>query len=155
MSARCHLSIDSGDLETTAVHAATVGSLLRFLNKAIPWVWVISHIPNAKYEWWRTQVPLNDAGSMFSGDVRLVQYDLQLSTSEFLMAAVAFEDSGISLIQSRQRMPATLDLRWNMPNRNQILRLNGAFLSIDLPHANETAVVACYESGYLSAIAVI
>jgi hypothetical protein len=44
---------------------------------------------------------------MFSGDVRLVQYDLQLSTADFLMVAAAFEDSGISLIQSRQRMPGT------------------------------------------------
>lgn len=149
------MPIDSTDLETTAVHAATVGSLLRFLNKTIPWVWIISHIPNTKYEWWHTQVPLNAAGSMLSGDVRLVQYDLQLSTSDFLMAAAAFEDSGIGLIQSRQRMPATLDLRRNMPNRKQILRLNGAFLSIDLPHANETAVVACYEPGYLAAMTVI
>ena len=96
------------------MHAATVGSLLRFVNKAIPWIWIIGHIPNERYEWWRTQVPLNDAGSMFSGDVRLVQYDLQLSTSDFFTAAPAFEDSGINLIQSRQRMPATLDLRSNM-----------------------------------------
>jgi hypothetical protein len=42
--------------------------------------------------------------------IRLVEYDMQLSTQELLLVASVFEDSGITLIQSRQRMPNTLDL---------------------------------------------
>ena len=92
------MSTDSVDLETLKVERATVQSLLRFLNKAIPGIWIIGHIPNTKYEWWRTQVPLNADGAMINGDVRLVQYDLQLSTHDFLLRAAAFEDSGITLV---------------------------------------------------------
>ncbi len=48
-------------------------------------------------------------------------------------------------------MPNTLEPSRLGNDRHQVLRLNGAFLTIDLPHAGETAVVSCYEPGYPSA----
>jgi hypothetical protein len=81
----------------------------------------------------------------------VLRYDLQLPTQEFLSCIGAFEEHGISLVQSRHRMPNTLEPSRLGNDRHQVLRLNGAFLTIDLPHAGEAAVVSCYEPGYLSA----
>jgi hypothetical protein len=146
------ISSDDAGCETAVVDRATVMSLTRYLNPIIPWIWIVDHMPNSKIQWWKAQVPLNGEGAILSGEVRLVQYDLQLSTREFLLVANAFDDSGITLIQSRQRMPNTLDLRGTGSNRHQVLRLNGAFLTIDLPHAREATVVCCYECGYLRSL---
>jgi hypothetical protein len=46
-------------------------------------------------------------------------------------------------------MPNSLDPSRLGADRHQVLRLNGAVLTLDLPHAGETAVVSCYEAGYL------
>lgn len=139
-------------VETEAVHGATVTLLTRFLNPSVPWIWLLNVLPNERMEWWNTRVPVNRRGYIFSGEVRCLGYDLQLSTCEFLACAEVFEDQGITLIQSRNRMPSTLELTRLSENRHEILRSNGAFLAIYLPHAHETAVVSSYEPGYLSSL---
>jgi hypothetical protein len=103
-------------------------------------------------EWWNTRVPVNRRGDIFSGEVRCLGYDLQLSTQEFLSCAEVFEDQGITLIQSWNRMPNTLELSRLSQNRHEILRSNGAFLAIYLTHSHETALVSSYEAGYLSSL---
>jgi hypothetical protein len=55
-------------------------SLTSFLNPIIPWIWIVDHCPNTRIEWWKAQVPLNAAEATLSGDMRLVHYDMQLST---------------------------------------------------------------------------
>jgi hypothetical protein len=137
-------------IETAVVHHATVTAVARYLNPAVPWVWVLDHVPNSRFQWWSTEVPLNQQGATLVGDVRLLRYDLQLPTQEFLSCIEAFEEHGISLVHSRHRMPNTLEPSRLGSDRHQVLRLNGALLTIDLPHAGETAVVSCYEPGYLS-----
>ena len=137
-------------VESVAVHAATVVGLARFLNPEVPWVWILGHMPRTTVEWWQVEVPIDAAGYRTSAEIRLLSYDLQMPTAQFLDVSVSFDQSGLSLVQSRKRMPNTLQFdRVENSERHRILRLNGAFLMIDLPHANETAVVSCFEPGYL------
>jgi hypothetical protein len=144
--------VSGAPLETVVVHQATVALLARYLNPAVPWVWILDHVPNSIIEWWKTQVPLNQQSENLVGEVRLLRYDLQLSTPEFLSRVGAFEGHGINLVQSRHRMPNTLEPSRLGKDRHQVLRLNGAFLTLDLPHSGETAVVSCYEPGYLPSL---
>ena len=97
--------------EDLFVHGATVGSLVRFVDPAVPSVWILGHCPNPTVEWWKVDVALNTSGSRLKALVRDLGYDLQLPTAEFLTVASAFERSGIDLVQSRRRMPDTLDWR--------------------------------------------
>jgi hypothetical protein len=137
-------------VETVAVHRATVSRLVRYLDPEVPWVWILNHMPCSRIAWWNSRVPLNDTGAYFQGEIRLLRYDLQLATGDFLSRCVDFDDQGISLIQSRNRMPDSLIVdRLEGTQRQRVLALNGAFLSFDLPHAGETAVVCSYSPGYL------
>jgi hypothetical protein len=133
------------------VPRATVGGLARYLSPEVPWVWILGHVPNATVEWWTTDVPLNRQGVRLQAQVRLMTYDFQLPTPVFLRRALDLEDHGVRLVQSRLPMPNTLELsRLTEPQLSRVLRLNGAFLYIELPHAVETALVRCFEPGYLA-----
>lgn len=134
------------------VPSAIASKLALFLNKEVEYVWVLGHMPNRYAQWWETTVPLNRAESIRT-QVRLLAYDLQLSTSEFLDRVNSFDDHGLALIQSHKPMPDTLHLS-RIPENQQdnILIKNGAFLRLWLPHAFETACVTCYEPGYLATI---
>ena len=141
----------SEDYQDVYVHAATVASLLPYLRVDVPFVWIIGHMPNTAIEWWQTDIPLNTNGSRLEADVRLLSYDLQVPTAKFLENAAAFEKCGLTLVQSYRRMPGTLQLhRLSDEAAPTVLKRNGAFLYIELPHPAETARVRCFELGYLS-----
>ena len=145
--------LEKDGVETLYVHGATVSTLMPFLNPEIQWVWVLGHMPNRYVEWWQTSLPINKLGVSITADFRLIGYDLLLPTLRFLELAAEFEDHGLALIQSNQRMPNTMDLS-RIPDKQQpgVLRSNGAFLRIYLPHAVETAQVQCFEKGYLAKV---
>jgi hypothetical protein len=147
--------LESDGVETLYVQGATVSTLTPFLNPQVPWIWVLGHRPNRFVEWWQTSLPVNKEGSPITAEFRLVGYDLLLPTSRFLELAAEFEDHGLVLVQSHQRMPNTLDLS-RIPDNQQttVLRSNGAFLRIYLPHAIETAQVQCFEKGFLASVTV-
>jgi len=145
--------LENDGVESIFVHRATVSALAEYLDPEIPWVWILGHTPHRYIEWWRTSLPLFSSGPPIEADFRCVQYDLMLPTRHFLKLATEFDDHGIALIQSRNRMPDTLDLaRIDGPNQKSILRQNGAFLRIYLPHAIETAQIQCFEKGYLASL---
>ena len=134
------------------VHGAIASKLASYLNDAVPYVWVLGHMPNRYVQWWETTVPLNHTEHI-QARVRLLTYDIQLSTSEFLAQVKAFDDHGFVLVQSHKPMPDTLDLaRIAEEQQDKILIQNGAFLRMWLPHAIETASVICYQPGYLATI---
>lgn len=141
------------DCEFVYVHNATVSVLTRFLDLTVPWVWILGHCPNRHAQWWNTTVPLNDNGSIYTGAVRLLSFDLQLSTLEFVSRAADFDEYGLVLIQSHKQMPATLSLdgipEWQQTN---VLRQNGGTLRIYLPHAIETAQIQSFTKGYLKTV---
>lgn len=140
----------SPGIETLAVHGATVPTLAKYLAADVPWVWVLGHMPNPTIEWWTTKVPLTRTRRL-DCQIRDLTYDLQLPTAAFLDCAADLSHHGIYLVQSQQQMPTTLALdRMSGENRQRVLEANGAFLTIDLPHAKETAVVASFVPGYLA-----
>ena len=145
--------LESDGVETLYMHGATVSTLTPLLNPQVPWVWILGHVPNRYVDWWQTSLPINNVGSPVTAEFRLIGYDLLLPTSRFLELAVEFEDHGLVLIQSHQRMPSTLDLS-RIPDNQlaNVLRSNGAFLRMYLPHAVETAQVQCFEKGYLARV---
>ena len=146
------MEILEGDgVETLFIHGATLSKLTPFLNPEVPWVWVLGHMPNRVVEWWQGSLPIDKSGKLVTADFRMVGYDLLLPTSQFIALAPDFEDHGLVLIQSSQRMPNTMDLS-RIPENQQskVLCSNGAFLRIYLPHAVETAQVQCFEKGYLA-----
>jgi hypothetical protein len=145
--------IEKDGLESLYIHGATVSTLTQYLNGDVPWIWILGHLPNRIVEWWDASIPINKLGSPVTAEVRSLAYDLLLETRQFLELAPEFEDHGLVLIQSHQRMPDTLDLS-RIPDNQQanVLRKNGAFLRMYLPHAVETAQVQCFKKGYLKTI---
>lgn len=139
------------DCEIVYVHGAIVSVLAKFLDLSIPWVWVLGHRPNRCFQWWDTSIPLNLTGSTFNGSVRDICLDIQLPTCDFVSRATEFDDHGLVLIQSHQRMPDTLCLE-RIPDsqQNAVLIQNGATLRMYLPHAIETAQVQSFRKGYLA-----
>ncbi len=139
--------------EIVYVHGSVVSVLARFLDIAVPWIWILGHRPNQYMQWWQTSIALNTNDTSYYGMVRDVGYDLQLPTDEFVSRVSAFDKHGIELIQSHQQMPDTLSLD-SIPDsqQNQVLIQNGATLRIYLPHAIETAQVQSFTKGYLATI---
>jgi len=147
--------LERDEIETLYLHNASLSTLTRFINPRVHWVWILGHMPNTYTQWWQACIPITKNGDSINAEFRLVSYDLMLSTTEFLAIAPKFENYGLVLIQSYQRMPDTLDLS-RIPDNQQvkILRSNGAFPRIYLPHAVETAQIQCFEKGYLASITI-
>ena len=134
------------------VHGAVVSHLARFLHPEVPYVWVLGHMPNRLSQWWHANVPLNLQQNI-TAQVRLMSYDIQLSTRDFLSQAEYFDDSGLLLIQSNKSMPDSLHLfQIQESQQDMVIIQNGGFLRMYLPHAIETASVICYQSGYLAQV---
>ena len=152
LSGRIDFERNPGGSEKLYVHGATVSDLSRFLNRDVPYVWILDHSPHNYCEWWEATVPLTDAETI-RASVRLLTYDLQLATNEFLARTHLFDTYGLVLVQADRPMPNTLVLS-HVPEaqRDEVLIQNGAFLRIFLPHAVETAMVVCYQPGYLERI---
>lgn len=136
------------------VDGATASALAPLLNPKVPYVWILGHRPHKYVQWHSATLPLNEKESI-TGQVRLLTYDLQLTTAEFLNKLQAFENHGLTLVQAHRPMPNALDLaRIPDDQQDKVLINNGAFLRLWLPHAVETACLVCYESGYLETVRV-
>lgn len=149
----CTEIVNHPDCEVVYVHGAVVSLLAKFLDISVPWVWILCHRPNRYVNWWEATVPLDVGGTVFSGSVRNLCFDLQMSTSDFISRAGDFDDHSLVLLQSREPMPDSLCLeRIPEPQQNSVLIQNGATLRIYLPHAVETAQVQSFRKGYLASI---
>ena len=112
------------------------------LGEEVPFVWLESHCPNNRTEWWQAQVPLRRGGQYFPLKVRLLRFDVMFPTRQFLSLLPEFADAGMLLLQLERELPNTLrpeDLNDN--ERYKVLMQNGLYLEFDLPHAGEYARV--------------
>lgn len=136
--------------DTVAIPGAVASSLGHYLDPAVPWVWLLGHMPNRAVRWWTATTPVNVDASI-RGRIRSLRYDLQLPTPEFLNRVTEFDDHGLALVLADREMPDTLELS-RIPERRQdsVLMENGAVMRIYLPHAGETAVIVCYREGLLA-----
>lgn len=101
---------EEAGVETLYVHGATVSGLAAFLNPEIPWVWILGHMPNRYVQWWEAELPTNKFGASLRAAYRNVSYDLMLPTQHFIESIQVFDNHGIVLVQSNNRMPDTLEL---------------------------------------------
>ena len=150
---KCTEIEDLQDCEVVYVHGAKVSNLVQFLDRSIPWVWILGHSPNSCMQWWETAVPVTVGSAGFAGSVRNLCFDLQMTTADFLSRARDFDAHGLLLIQSHHKMPDTLcPERIHDAQQNRVLIQNGATLKIYLPHADETAMVQSYVRGHLAMV---
>jgi hypothetical protein len=141
------------DGEQIYVHGVVVSDLIKFLDLSVPWIWILDHCPDQSLQWWKASIPLNEKGSIFTGLVRRLVFDLQLPTCDFISRASEFDSHGLLLVQSHSQMPNTLCLeRIPEAQRNAVLIQNGATLKIFLPHALETLQIQSFIKGYLSTV---
>lgn len=147
-----HIEKNPNNHDMLWVHRSVASELARFLHPEVPYVWLLGHMPNRVVQWWQANVPLNLQQNI-TAQVRLLSYDIQLRTQDFLAKAEGFDDHGLVLIQSNKPMPDTLDLsRIPEPQQDAVVMQNGGFLRMYLPHAMETACVICYQPGYLTQV---
>ena len=125
------------------LRSCTARILAPILEPAIPWVWIRHHHPKRYIQWWNTQAALSEKGPLHDVEVRMMEFDLQLSTARFLELLPEFEDHGLALFQMTRRVPDTLTLH-RVPEEavDQILIQNGLHLAFYLPHAIECAQLA-------------
>src|SRR5688572_11811683 len=88
----------------------TTGILAHALDTAVPWIWIRGHMPKRYLQWWCTQLPLSEGGTVHDVSVRSLQFDLQLPTTRFLELLPDFKDHAISLFQLTRSLPDTLTL---------------------------------------------
>ena len=79
------------------LQACTCRILTQILDPSVPFVWIRGHIPHPIIQWWHTKVPLSAKGTPYDVEVRLLEFDIQLTTSRFLELLPEFEDVGIDL----------------------------------------------------------
>ena len=128
------------------LHGATVSEISKHLVPGVPWIWIDSHMVFPVSRWFKQDVPLDGGTQRFNGLVRGVCYDLLMPTSEFLELAPSFDEFGIDLVQSENKMPDTLQFgrirALDLDEQIRILERNGAVMRAQLPHKGETAVVS-------------
>jgi hypothetical protein len=125
------------------LRSCTCSVLQYILDPSVPFVWVRRHMPQTYVKWWRARVPLSATGQPHEVEVRWLEFDLQLATSQFLELLPEFQSHGIVLFQMTRRVPDTLTLQ-SIPDAaiNQVLIQNGLHLRFFLPHAVECALLA-------------
>ena len=128
--------------------------LLAVLDPSVPFVWVVGHWPGSHVHWWAASLPLFETTPNRRFLVRDLEFDIQLSTNEFLQLEPEFRHGGILLIQLDRPVPDTLSPgRGSDAARYRILRENGFRLEFQLPHPGEYASVVSPDRGVLEAMA--
>ena len=116
-------------------------TVLKGLLEPRGYVWLRGHTPDTFIHWWRATVPITATDYLKDAEVRLLAYDLQMPTDQFLGTLHRFEQHGISLVQLQGRVPNTLWLdRIEERARTKVLLKNGLISTFYLPHAHEVAV---------------
>ena len=114
--------------------------LPRVLLPEVPFVYVESHWPNPRYEWWDATVPLKRGGRAVNLKVRRLEFDISLTTAQFLSLVEEFADAGLTVLQLDRALPNGLVPNQLKPaERYRVLVANGLQLEFSLPHAIEYA----------------
>lgn len=138
------------------VRPCTCHILNYLLDKSVPYVWIINHLPVPSLRWWKASVPVSEHDQLENANIRLIEYDLQMETEDFLTNLNRFENHGISLIQIMKKVPGSLWLQ-SLPEKSEtkILIDNGMVNRFYLPHAGENARFESVRKEYLEEIITI
>lgn len=155
MAAVIHSS-DDGLLHKTMVAEADVFTISKLLNSAVPFVWLAGYVPRSDMAWWKVTLPFSEASEIREAEVRELQFDAMLSTTQFLSVVNESEnalcDGRIDIIQLAHKVPSTLRFNIENPQMDRILVNNGMFLRIRLPHAGASAQLVCTDLSYLESL---
>src|SRR5262245_8492278 len=75
------------------------------LDPSTPFVWVVGHWPGSHVHWWEATLPLSEGTPNRRLRVRDVEFDIQLSTAEFLELEPEFRHGGVILLQLDRPVP--------------------------------------------------
>src|SRR5689334_17143696 len=82
--------------------------LPHILADDVPYVYIEAHWPNPRYESWTAPVPLERGGQLHELQVRRVEFDISLATSQFIALLPEFADAGLTLMQFKRAIPNSL-----------------------------------------------
>jgi hypothetical protein len=134
--------IEREGMFSVMLRPCTCAILEYILDPAIGYVWVRRHTPRRHLQWWKTQAPLSEAGTLHEVQVRGMEFDLQLPTARFLELLPEFWGHGLVLFQMTRPVPDTLMLDGIADSVvDRVLMQNGLHLRFYLPHAAELAQV--------------
>jgi len=112
------------------------------LDAEVPFVWIVGHWPGTHIHWWEAELPLSETTPNRRLRVRDLEFDIEMSTADFLASEPEFRHGGIILRQLVRPVPNTLSVR-RLPGATgfRVLRDNGLHLEFHLPHPGEHASV--------------
>ena len=135
---------------------ATAGDLRYLLHPDAQVIWLHSHCPDPILHWWKADIPISPGQIWASAEVRLVDYDLMVSLSDFLDRLHLFEPHGMTLTQLTRRVPDSLWARSLSDTEiYRVLKQNGLMSRFYLPHAVETAQFSCVDRSHLERVIAI
>ena len=124
------------------------------LNPAVPFVWLINHLPVERLKWHNSTVQINDTNVLENILVRSNQFEMMMETSQFLEILPMFIDSGMWLLQLENAVPDTLR-NIEFPLISHYLLKNGFYSQYNLPHKGETAKFTCVDNDWIERVAEI
>lgn len=130
--------------------AAEASDLRHLLHPDADYIWIHSHLPDPALRWWTADVPISPDVVWPSAKIRLMEYDLMMSRSEFLDRLELFVPHGLRLTQLTRPVPDSLWL--NALPEDQAMRIllqNGMKARFFLPHRVETAEFVCTDRIHL------
>ena len=124
----------------------TIASQL--FDPAVPFVWVVDHLPFNSSEWWELDLPICRNELPRRLRVRGLRCELLLDTAEFLEVAQQFD--GGNFFQMDRPIPQNLDLQ-RLPEERiyDILRGVGLSAAFCQPHGMETAQYRTWDHGWM------
>jgi hypothetical protein len=130
---------------------------LRFLlHPEAEHIWIHAHRPDPALRWWSADVPISPGIVMPSAQIRLMEFDLMMTRSDFLDRLDLFELHGLCLTQLSRPVPNSLWLQALPEDQiERILLQNGMRSRYFLPHAAETAQFSCTDKTHLERVIVL
>lgn len=132
---------DSCGLYRIAIRSANARDLRYLLDPAVPLVHLSNHDPKRTSEWWKLNLPLSEGSASQLYQVRLLSFDIELATKEFLEKLDQFSSHGLELIQTDRSLPPNIVVRYLPRERaTEMLLEYGMESRYFLPHPGEVAV---------------
>lgn len=130
--------------------AAEASDLRYLLHPDADYIWIHSHYPDPALRWWTADAPISPGRVWPSAKVRLMEYDLMMTRSEFLDQIEFFAPHGLRLTQLNKPVPDSLWLGALPEDQaTHILLQNGMKARFFLPHRVETAQFSCTDRAHL------
>ncbi len=123
------------------IDGATAHSVVPLLHEDGNIIRLYRHWPTAEMSWWTASVPLAQGGPNREILLQGLEYDMELSRTQYIAWIDDFRSVGLTLVQSAKPLPYDLHPgRLRSPEGfKAVLMKCGAMLLFELPFADETA----------------